>query len=484
MCGLVGMAGNIMSNEKKMFRDMLIFDQVRGFDSTGVAVIKGITDKNNKRFDVDKEVGTPTNLWEYGYSPLFSARGIIEGWPHAIIGHNRAATVGKVNRDNAHPFIIGDIVGVHNGSLRIYKDLAGADTYDVDSQALFNNIDINGIEHTWKNFVGAAALVYWNDKDETLNFIRNDERPLVFAESEKKDCLFWASEAWMIQIAAQRAGVEMARNEQGSIVFKSLPSDILHTYKINATNFELKSSQKLEKKFIAPASTVGKTTSAGATKTTDHVREALAKFKPNKKWKDRTDPCDFDIESVTLSNLRWIRRADFKGRAEDNVFRLDIRKNGKVDGQLDIHPMNKPEMHKLLKAVDEIRSGKAYKFMLVDNPRKESITFKPILDRYLCTASSIKFEKDNVVGFVPLNQLHDDKPEPKERKYLDSRGNMVGKDAMIANLKSAGDCCCYCNNSITLEDVDKIAWVNRDAALCKECTTNWGGNLHMLTGVR
>lgn len=485
MCGLVGMAGNIMSNEKKMFKDMLIFDQVRGMDSTGIALIKGTANKNGKRFDVDKEVGPPSNLWDWGYSSLFTPRGIVEGWPYAIIGHNRAATTGKVNRENAHPFIIGDIVGVHNGSLRAYKELAGSDEYEVDSQAIFNDIDINGIEHTWKSFVGAAALVYWNDKDETLNFIRNDERPLVFAENEKKDVLYWASEAWMIQVAAMRSGVKLTRNEKGDIVYRSLPTDILHTYKIKATGYDLKSSQKLEKKFTAPATEVGKNSSGGATrKTTDHVREALAKFKPNKKWKDRTDSCDLDIKEVDLTNIRWIRRADFKGMAEDNVFRLDVRQDGKIVGQLDIHPMNKPEMNKLLKIVDEVRNGQQYKYELVDNPRKESITYKPVMDRYLCTASSVRFEKGNVVGFVPLSKLHKDKPVPKERSYLDAKGNLVGKDSIIADLKRAGDCCCYCQTSIEFKDVDKISWVDSNSPLCSECSTNWGGNLHMLNGGR
>src|SRR3546814_12623264 len=35
----------------------------------------------------------------------------------AFIGHNRAATLGKVNGLNAHPFRYDNIMGAHNGTL-------------------------------------------------------------------------------------------------------------------------------------------------------------------------------------------------------------------------------------------------------------------------------------------------------------------------------------------------------------------------------
>lgn len=480
ICGLVGMAGNICSLDKKMFREMLILDQVRGLDSTGIALINNVKDeKTNRRFVVDKEVGPPSNLWDWGSSPILDHRGIIPGWPKIIIGHNRAATTGKIVAENAHPFIMGDIVGAHNGSLRVWNDLEGAKNYDVDSKAIFNDIDINGIEHTWKSFTGAAALVYWNDKEETLNFIRNDERPLVFAEGEKRNIMYWASESWMIQVAANRNGVKLHTDKDGKTIFRSCPEHILHTYKVTSTSFILKSSEKLEKKILAPASGAGAATSTGTIGKTGvpFLKEVLDKFKPNRKWKEHTSSCDIDAKGMFLTDFRWIRKPKTNTQDEENLFRLDMRDGNKFIAQLDIIPMNRSEVKKFLKVLEAMKAGSCYDIELIDNPRKEFNPFKSLVSRYRCTASSVKFKKTNVTVLSP--------PAEKEgRVYLNHKGQPVSKAVIVANLKDAGNCCCYCQGSIFLEDADSLSWVDSRSPLCGECSVNWGGNLHMLNSGR
>ena len=210
----------------KVFRDMLIFDQVRGFDSTGVAMV-GV----GKDPIVEKELDGPDNLWNFGDSQLFDTRGVSKISRRVAIGHNRAATVGKVVKENAHPFTFGHITGCHNGSLEYWDELEKDDNdqrFDVDSKAIFQTIARKGIEHTWKSFYGAAALVWWDSEQETLNFIRNSERPLYMAYSANKDILLWASEDWMIRIAAARHNLTLAKFE-GS--YKNRDNqDIKYTY--------------------------------------------------------------------------------------------------------------------------------------------------------------------------------------------------------------------------------------------------------------
>lgn len=61
----------------------------------------------------------------------------------AILAHTRAATVGAVSKANCHPFLIGDVLGVHNGSVSNYKELNalyGRD-FEVDSQQIFAHIN-------------------------------------------------------------------------------------------------------------------------------------------------------------------------------------------------------------------------------------------------------------------------------------------------------------------------------------------------------
>ena len=94
MCGIVAVFGDISIKVEQAFKQMLIMDSVRGLDSTGVAVI----DRNGD-VSVIKEVGNPFYLLD---SDLFDKA--MRGSHKGLIGHNRAATTGKILRKNAHPF--------------------------------------------------------------------------------------------------------------------------------------------------------------------------------------------------------------------------------------------------------------------------------------------------------------------------------------------------------------------------------------------
>lgn len=252
MCGLVGMAGNLNTTHSKMFRDMLIFDQVRGLDSTGIAVV-GMAP--GAKPVVEKAVGTPNNLWEYGDSKLLDLKGVLKACPKVVIGHNRAATIGSVTVENAHPFEFEHIVGVHNGSLTYYDDLEGAKKHDVDSKAIYDTISQKGIDHTWKSFYGAAALVWWDSKEETLNIIRNSQRPLHVAQSESGDAIFWASEMWMIMVAADRHNIRLKKNENDKVLMATPKENHLYVYKPTSMKCPMMEVRELEKKTYTPPAT-------------------------------------------------------------------------------------------------------------------------------------------------------------------------------------------------------------------------------------
>lgn len=201
MCGIVGVSGNLYAKHAKVFRDMLCFDYIRGVDSTGVAVVPMTLGAEPI---VEKELGHPGNLWDWNQSQIFDERGLCSTVKRVMIGHNRHATLGRVNVDNAHPFTYDHITGVHNGSLRDWSDLEGYAENEVDSKSIFQTIAAKGIDHCWKNFVGAAALVWWDNKEGTLNLIRNAERPLWMCYNKDGNVLFWASEKWMILAATSK----------------------------------------------------------------------------------------------------------------------------------------------------------------------------------------------------------------------------------------------------------------------------------------
>src|SRR5690606_8536689 len=108
MCGLVGVAGNITSVSDKIFRTLLILDTVRGEHSTGVAAVR----RNTEEVYLAKQLGNPFELFnDKRYDTAINSINKV------IIGHNRFATRGAVNKANAHPFENDLVVGAHNGTL-------------------------------------------------------------------------------------------------------------------------------------------------------------------------------------------------------------------------------------------------------------------------------------------------------------------------------------------------------------------------------
>lgn len=198
MCGIVGVAGKVTVKDEDVFKLLLILDAVRGIDSTGMAAIHA-----NGEVSVVKQVGTTYDLMDdRRFTPA------LRRINRAIIGHNRWATQGAVNRRNAHPFDFDSLVGVHNGSLTTKYLLDDAKDFTVDSENLFHHIDKKGLDDALKHTGGAWSLVWWDKYEDTLNFLRNKERPMHYCYNKAQDVVYWASEAWMLEVALSRIGVE------------------------------------------------------------------------------------------------------------------------------------------------------------------------------------------------------------------------------------------------------------------------------------
>lgn len=204
MCGLVGVAGTIGYKDVDVFNELLVCDYVRGMDSTGVAGIA-----QNDDVSLVKMATDPIYLQahkKYGDAVRTSHK--------AIIGHNRKATLGKVNHANAHPFSFTNITGAHNGTLDSWSrsDLPGWKDYDTDSEALYHCIETKGINEAIKSQAGAWALSYFNAETNSMCFLRNAERPLCFALSESKKTLYWASEPGMLRWITSRNGIKLDKD--------------------------------------------------------------------------------------------------------------------------------------------------------------------------------------------------------------------------------------------------------------------------------
>lgn len=199
MCGIIGCAGDLNVTHEKAMRTMLILDAVRGEDSTGIAVIG----KAMGNVKIAKQVGDPFQLFDHkSFDKAFT------GVQKAIIGHNRYATTGSINRQNAHPFENASVVGVHNGTLKSKWRLADAKDYVVDSENIYHHIDKYGLKDALQFMEGAWALVWWDKENGSINFLRNKERPLYMAWSKDVKVLYWASEPWMLYASLGRHNLD------------------------------------------------------------------------------------------------------------------------------------------------------------------------------------------------------------------------------------------------------------------------------------
>lgn len=181
-------------------KQLLIVNTLRGSDSTGIFAVPIVKGGETRVFKRAVEGTDFVNL-KQTESILTN---IEKFW--AVVGHNRAATLGKVNSTNAHPFQIGNITLVHNGTLKSMHTLPDHKEFSVDSELIAHSINEWGIERTIKELHGAFALVWHDARTNLIHMIRNDERPLYFGIKTDKKGVIFGSELGMLKWISTRNG--------------------------------------------------------------------------------------------------------------------------------------------------------------------------------------------------------------------------------------------------------------------------------------
>ena len=246
MCGIVGIATTEFQQYidpiPSLFSQLLFADTFRGKDSTGIFAWH---DKMNEPEIFKKALAAPDFLQlKQTQNLLFGNK--YDDW-QVLVGHNRAATAGRVIHQNAHPFSFGNITMVHNGTISNHRSLPKGNDFDVDSEAIAYALSVEDPKSVISSLRGAFVLVWFDKSDGSFNFVRNDERPFSIAKIKDDDTLVFASEAMMLRWVAGRNSYELKDvwQPKSGVWYKYHPHNTYKNWHASPIVEEIKLAEKI-----------------------------------------------------------------------------------------------------------------------------------------------------------------------------------------------------------------------------------------------
>jgi len=195
-----------------MFEGLYV-SAARGTDGTGIAFIKHGEEKQTPTIYKDS-----IHPFDYVHRP-FVVKQLkkVEDFS-MVLGHTRSSTRGNATRSNTHPFQHRHITLVHNGTVENAYELTPAlymssPEIIVDSHRVAVTMGELKAEEdeisVLERLKGPFALIWHNSRDGSLNFSRNEKKPLYFAFVEKENTMCWASEYNLLAYLMERRGLEI-----------------------------------------------------------------------------------------------------------------------------------------------------------------------------------------------------------------------------------------------------------------------------------
>ena len=202
MCGIVGYIGE--KEKKKIILEGLKELEYRGYDSAGIAILKG---DDIKHF---KAVGKLKNLEEKTKNFTSTGFGL-------AIGHTRWATHGKPNEINAHPHLGEYSYVIHNGIIENHQELKNelqkkgfSFLSQTDSEVIVHLFEMfiqegfdafEAFEKTVQKLQGAYAILLISKADKEKIFFAKNLVPLIVGKNSENEIFFSSSDAPLIGYA-------------------------------------------------------------------------------------------------------------------------------------------------------------------------------------------------------------------------------------------------------------------------------------------
>ena len=221
MCGIVGAIAFNKLNKKDeqdrqkimryMTTELLLLTEDRGKDATGAAILfsdgnyvgmkrgEKASDFLSKLGESKERYGGLLKIWKEHEYPV-----------KAYLGHARAISQGsKDDNANNHPIKIGNIIGIHNGTLKnddiIIKNLKCKRDGQVDSEAIFRLFEyytnkgkepftLDMVQDVVRRLEGQFAVTLFNSDNPYQVPVFRDSRPVEFVFIKKYRILFIVSE--------------------------------------------------------------------------------------------------------------------------------------------------------------------------------------------------------------------------------------------------------------------------------------------------
>ena len=216
MCGILGFVTNKPSQTNfNLFRRLLWASQSRGKDATGIAIIEkgGIT--------IHK---MPIPASQYVTEQLDSHMESIAK-AHIVVGHVRAATMGKPdNNNNNHPIHSENWVMVHNGTVHNLDRITGYKYMgEVDSEVLLSYIETKGLTEGLEYAgAGSAAVAILNRRELNSLYLFEHSGNIAVGYDELSESLFFASTKSILEDALKNKLLLFS-----TFKLETLPSDTL-----------------------------------------------------------------------------------------------------------------------------------------------------------------------------------------------------------------------------------------------------------------